>query len=787
MEASPYPKSPSEGIPEADASSHRSIANAVQGGNYNAAEELYRDVALAGRSLLEDVQDKVKNGDVQNSLVQATKTQLSALDHQLRSLITGEMIQRPGALIHQQDDTEDQRETKRRDIDMSSRGSTKMVLTLYGGERSQKQLFSSLAKPGTGSIPLAEQPLPNGITATHIVPVHSLEEGKEKAPTIGQRFQPPSSIKPLNPPKQASKHTSTRSSSINWYNPAEASATAKEGVTHDTYPKQSLSTGRWLTYNVPPSSEQLTSPGSKRRHRERALSTGEPQTAISEEISAAHIQAKEDALFRSVYSSFAPNHDDFGAVITEEQKNRVWWSKYGEAQYEELLDARDEAAYGLNGSTDDVDVSEEQIDEKLIEEAIAKWVPSDAVGEVTGKQDAKDGADAEDADELLREISEMLEILNSHQHVRNLSQPTSSRTLQGQKEQLASLSASPTSPSAAEVDVYENLKSQLVDVIATLPPYMLAKLDGDKLGPLQLSTKIKIPGKNQKGTVEEDGHPVKAKVPAAAPYPTAYNAAAANARTGYTSTPPSQQYSRQPYTQPSAPRQAPVAATYSTSQYANRPASASQYTGGIGGATRPAYGGQYTQHRTTSSTFVDRYANGQYGHQQSPHSYAQYPNNYRPPVAQHSSYGQQYSTPQARVPPASTPAAQAYRASHSEYHPRAAAPPGYNYSAAQAGSSMSPNMKQGSLNPVQQRPQVYHQHSSHYGSQSPAPQTNGTNASGRSQMSPLDQGALIARQKQQIAEAQAQARQASGTPQPATGQSTQQNGTPVPQQDGVSA
>ena len=783
-----------------DSPQNKSIASLVEEDVYTAVETFLRDVDTATRSIVEDLQQKLKDGDIPAGTIERETRSASLLKKRLEDLVLSEMMQKERRTIMRVSDNAEA--DPKSEADGSTTNAIKnsgTVLTLYGGERSAKQLFSSLARSNARNMGLGEVALPNGITTTTVLPVHSLEEGERNPPTMGSMFAPPPNIRPLNPPQQASKHTTTRSSSVNWYNPAEASTTAKEDSVHTTFNKQTLSTGQWLTYNVVPSPEQLTSPGSKRRHRDRALSTGEPQSAINEETSAAHAQAKEEALFRSVYSSFAPPHDDFGAVVTADEKNRIWWTKYGEPQHQNLLDSRHNKIYPRDDQ-DETDVSSvPEIDEKLVEEAISNWEPQDDMMDTAQGNNAS--RKTKEMDDFIQEISELLEILDSHQRIRNLSQPMNSRALQGQKEQLASIPGDPTTPSVAEFDVYENLKSQLVEVIATLPPYILAKLDGDKLGALRFSPRIKIPGKDQKGTLEEDELSLKAKSaarPAAASstYP-AYGGSSA-LRSGYPSTTPAPQYAqRQSYGQSSAPKISGVASSY-TAQFSGRPPSASHYPASN---TRPSYGAQFSSQRaTTSSSYTDRYANGvaqQYGHQQTPHAYGQYPNSYRPPMAQTaSSYGQQYATPQARIPPASSPAAQAYRGSQSEYQQRAPPPPAYNYGAAQIGTTALSNSGHGSSfsgqagAASQARPQLYHQHSSHYGSHSPAEaQTNGAGSSGQGNMSPDEQKVLMNRPKGQLAEEQQQQQQTrlgSGTPQPATGQTTQHNGTPAPQPNGVS-
>ena len=765
---------------------HTSIAQKIKTGAYNAVDDLVGDLDLVTSSVIQDLQESVKRGDVPGSIMEHERDNITALKKRLNSLIADEMIQRPRVLKLQDSALAEGQSPDVRRPTKASHDNERAILTLCGGERSAKQLFSSLAKPGARNATLAEQPLPNGITTTNIIPVHSIDEGKAKLATMGDRFPSSSKLKAMSPPKPTSKHTSTRSSSVSWHNPAEISTIPKEPNSRDTYIRQPLSTGRWLTYNVAPSSEQLTSPKSKQKHRDRALSTGEPQSTVPVGIDAMQKQAKEDALFRSVYSSFAPNHDDAGAIVTEQQKNWLWWSKHGELQYQELLEAREDASRDLDADEQEDATARQDIDESLVEEAISNWESFGGSDMIVSDQDTNQQHDPQGLEDILQEISELLETLNSHQRIRNLS---SSRGLPGQKESLATMPTSPSSPSFAEMDVYDSLRSRIVDIIATLPPYMLAKLDGDKLGALTLSTKIKVPGKNQKGMLEEEGLTAKSKTSTSTAYPAGYTGTS-TLRGAYPSSSNTQQYPpRQGYGQTPAQRQAPTTNSYAASQYSNRPATMSQYPGA---GARTSFGNQYPQQRTASS-FVERFTNGQYGQQQSTPSYSQYGGSYRPGMPQQAgSYGQQYSTPQARLPPGSNTATQAYRGNQSEFQQRASGSALYGYNPAQGGANTSPSVPQGSSLPgqaavsSQQRPQLHQQHSSQYGSRSPVePQTNGINVNGQGQMSPVDQTTLIEKQKSQLAEQQA--RQNSDTPQPTTGQSTQQNGTPAPQQNGVVA
>lgn len=801
----------------ANSSQPMSIAEQINAEAYTSVNDLMEDVKTATTNMQDDLRAKWGAEDSQaDRQINARMLELFTVGLTLNGLIRDEMIQRPYTRKFREEPENEQQKPSTNASGGLVNDQTRSVLTLYGGERGPKQLFSSIAKSKPENKSLSDQPLPNGIMMTNIVPVHSLSESKEKPHTIGQSFAPPPNLKALSPPRPISKHASTRGSTLNWFSPADlasAKESPKDPNVREGYIKQPLPTSKWLMYNVAPSTEQLASPESKRRHRDRALSTGEPQSAIPQEVTAAQAQGKEDALFRSVYSSFAPTHDDYGAIVTEEQKNRMWWSKYGENQLQEILAAKAEALYQDEEIGQDLDL-EDEIDDALVQEAITNWKPIEASEMMQLDSKREDGpVGSRESSDLLGKISELLEVLNSHQRIRHLTQPANARALQGPKEQLPTIPSSPTSPSAAELEVYDKLKAQLMEMISRLPPYMLAKLDGDKLGALQFSTKLKMAGKNQKGVLEGDGLGQKAKAPSSAPYPVTYNTTPA-ARGGYPAA-ASQQFSRQPsYGQAPVQRPSGVNNSYlATPQYPTRPPASTHYPGNPG---RPSYAAQYGGQRPPS--YTDRYVSGQYSQPQSSPSYSQYPNSYRPPMPhQSNSFGPQYATPQARIPPASTPAAQAFRGSHTEYQPRAPPPAAYNYGASVAGAlaSGSPGIPhQGSPFPMgqqQQRPQLYHQHSSHYGSRSPS-QPNGIAPppSGPSVMSPVDQTALMERQKAQalvqpqaMAQLQQQQQQQQGmrsagsaTPQPppsnvATPQEARsQNGTPgpaAPQQNGIAA
>ncbi|KAL2356014.1 hypothetical protein BJ546DRAFT_969624 [Cryomyces antarcticus] len=399
-------------------------------------------------------------------------------------------------------------------VDDEDDDTSKKILTLFGNAPHPRQLFSSFPRPlrftpsneplSSASpdasvdvvVPLREPSLPNMITATRVLPVRGdgALSGKTKDPTFADLFAPPATLSQLSPPRPFKKST-TRGSTITWVDNDPLSSSVPKG----SYTTQSLSTGKWLGYGGVDPPEEPSSPGAMRKMRDRALSTGEPNPAPSESTRLAQQQAKEEALFRSVYSSFAPSRDDAVALVPAETKDRVWWYKVGEKRYEQafaidpiLLDAQDTSTQKNSMGAD------EEVEFKT---AVESFVP-----EVDATFAVIDGDKTEDKDaaQILEEISGLLETLYSYQRIRNASLASNSRTPVGQNTSLTAMTGSPAIPSSAEVDVYKMLKDQLALMILSLPPYAVAKLNGDQLAELSISPNILSHGKNYKGQMEED-------------------------------------------------------------------------------------------------------------------------------------------------------------------------------------------------------------------------------------------------------------------------------------------
>ncbi|KAL8940046.1 MAG: hypothetical protein Q9216_003020 [Gyalolechia sp. 2 TL-2023] len=785
-----------------------SIAHLVESNAYTSIDELSRDVEAVTASVIEEIENKVPIGDGNDRTTIKSQShpdivRAIAFKQQFNNIILRDLLQRPHLM--EPAENADRLPTNGdgspikpfTGLGMGSYQDDRSygtILTLFGGSGQPKQLFSSLKGRDAQQAPevddikgrLNKVGLPNGINFTNLVPVHSKGSGEKtkEVPTIKELFAPPPSIQSLNPPRQ-SRHTATRSSSVNWYNPSEATTPTRPNR-RDSYNQQPLATGQWLTYNVPPSSKDMSSPDSKRKQRDRALSFGEPQNEPSEWTLALHRQAKEDALFRSVYSGFAPDRDNAGALVSEPSKNRLWWKRVGQRRYNEstLWSRPDFNQEGDSHLPDEDSEVEEDVQEVSLSEAVESWTPENAPAEFSeGKREVEPGdKTAGGIDEILGEISQLLETLNSYQDVRNLALPTTARTSAGQNPQLSAMTGTPTSPSSEELDIYNMLKSQLSIMVSSLPPHALAKLDGQQLGKLGVNTKIQIETANYQGSLEEDEISTKGRLPATS-VTASYNSRTANAAGGLAprnnylaaaGTPAALSH-RPPYMPQTVPNRSTAAPPYlPNQQYSTRPPSANQYT--ASNARSP-----YTSQRPISSSTPDRYsysASQQYGPQSARQPYV---NGYNQYSSQNgTAYGQGYA--HSQQPSANT------RISQPAYQHPARGQQSYSYAPTPtpSGGSASPSkaamqynsqshIRQNST-PSQARPAFQQQHSPQPNSQTPPlPRANGTNTSQGAQAS-NGQGAKVERQKSQLAEA---ARANSSTPQPANAsqaEAAQQNG-----------
>ncbi|KAH7138150.1 hypothetical protein B0J11DRAFT_8362 [Dendryphion nanum] len=509
-----------------------SISELARSGSYKSLEALEHDVEIAAANVMPDLATSQRTA-VQMSLDDIKlQTKVLAFQKLASDLIAREKERAPdsepseGAVTKSTEDVENEEE---QDVQVKEgdfpEGRT--VLTLYGSAQGPKQLFSSLQKPTRVSgehtlsgldtapqvlLPLREATLPNIISTSEIFPSGDEDLHDQSKPrTIGQVCKPPGHLAQLSPPKHA-KPLTTRGNTVTFV-PQDVLQKPSRAGAH-MFANQNLATGHWLGYGGVDKPKDPTSPTAKQKSRQRALSTGEAQLPPSEATLVAVQQAKEDALFRSVYSSFAPSRDDSTTIVPEEAKNKVWWQKVGEKRFAEtfpidpaLVEPEKPAEAEANGTTDEA-------------EEFRKMVENFEDYEEKPFGETEETEEEKSTTEILKEISELIEILASHQRNRNASLATNPRTPIIQNASLATLAGSPSTPSSEEIDVYQILKSQLSLMISQLPPYAVAKLNGDQLEELNISRTILIETHDSAGVLEDDHIPRVSKAsvtPAATP------------------------------------------------------------------------------------------------------------------------------------------------------------------------------------------------------------------------------------------------------------------------------
>lgn len=584
------------------------------------------------------------------------------------------------------------------------------ILTLYGGGPQPKQLFSSLQHPSTTQSrslitpePIREGALPNGISVSKVIPVHSIEptNEKEKVPTLGELFPPPPSVQQLNPPRQ-SRLIGTRSTTVNWIKSTE---TVPSSTTHRrTYPMQPLATSQWLSYHTVPAPIPQASSDERRRQRDRVLSSGGAQTSrMTGATQAAWHATKEDALFCSVYSSFAPDKDSTGAIVPEHAKENIWWNKKGERKYRELVENKSREFTDDNVWRFDQEVPQRLDHEIEISADVDGWTPMELPRELLeSTRDRKAPQSTSELDLLIGEISELLETLHSYQRIRHMSLTNSALTTAN--PELNGWSGSPATPSTGEFDLYSMLQSQLALIISTLPPYAVAKLNGDRLGSIKASTKIPVEGTNYVGAIEEEELLTKPRTISTSasvnytPRPTNVNPPGPSRVNGYTHTPnapPSHTIPR------SAPGAIPRAGSTSTpqlpnQQYSSRPASSNHYFTGTAHSSYPP------QRPTPMST--ERYSHPkppQYGQRPAPTPHTPLPNGFRAaPGLKGPSHSQPYATPSHGVlsPATGDAASKSQRPNQAGYQQKALNTVGHAFGSNTPGREASPSTIKASLN-----------------------------------------------------------------------------------------
>lgn len=364
------------------------------------------------------------------------------------------------------------------------------VLSLVGFAPQERRLFSSLSVPDDTDV--SDVLLPVGLSATQVF----ASSPHERSQSLGELFGPPRTLPPLQPPKQPK--TQAKGNMLDFYHPELADTSRYRS---NSYLVAKLSTGHFLDY----SHATPTAPAKSKQHERVQSLAGKKPSACEQEI------LEMDTLFRGAFSSFAPCKDDSAATVPANIAGRMWWQRAGRASFQNML----EVEY-LGDTEGDAAVSDEprvqEIDENAVQEAIDTWDDSivdptleDCMG--SKREDAE-----KEADEILNEVSDLIQTLTSYQRIRNLTLPNSSNRPTSDPVAGDMLANSAPQPTEEEQATYHMLKAQLALIIKTLPPYAVAKLNGDQLDDLLISTKIEISTAQFRGVMEEDDMAIQARV-----------------------------------------------------------------------------------------------------------------------------------------------------------------------------------------------------------------------------------------------------------------------------------
>ncbi|KAK4218362.1 hypothetical protein QBC37DRAFT_333505 [Rhypophila decipiens] len=369
-----------------------------------------------------------------------------------------------------------------------------LVLTAVGAAPTLKPLFTSLQRSTTPDgvfMPLADASLPKGVLTTDILPdVVPQSDKAGRTLTLGELFPSPRNLPPLQPPKVPK--TTTKSNILGFYHPE---LTEKSKYSSGTYFSQTVPTGNWLDYsNATPTTRAKT----KQRERAQSLAGVKP-SSVELELS------EMESLFRGAFSSFAPCKDDSGATIPSSHVGRIWWQRVGRRNFEKLVESDVPEEDRVVDLADEAS-SAMEIDEEQVKTAIENWDDSMAIDPTLDQVLGKKSDEDKEVDDLLEEVSDLIETLASYQRNRNLTLPTSqdrfsADPVNGDMLRNGGLSHQ---PSEEEMLTYQALKSQLSLIIRTLPPYAVARINSDKLEELNVSTMIEIRTDEYKGVMEED-------------------------------------------------------------------------------------------------------------------------------------------------------------------------------------------------------------------------------------------------------------------------------------------
>ncbi|KAH6652039.1 hypothetical protein BKA67DRAFT_660808 [Truncatella angustata] len=506
-----------------DGSAQPSVSDKAAKGHYAHLDAVLADIKAAFKDQLAELRDLDTDKVTKDTDVAIAKT--IAFDQKARELYRREVsypsTTQKASVLRELDQSSD----------LQSNASGNMILKVFGEAPRPRHLYSSLQQPVAtpdnpkGAIrPLREVNLPNGVKTAKAVPFSfpSAVEKDKRSKTLGELFPAPRNLPSLQPPK--APKSSTKGVQVGWHRPE---LTEKSKYRSGSYFGQSISTGRWLDYsNAAPPSQIMT------KQRERAMSLagiGKP--------SPTHLENNEmDALFRGAFSSFAPSKDDSAAMVSSGLISQtMWWQKYGKRSFDRLLELE-----LPEDSVEEAVITEEDValDDEILQDAIENW-DTKIDPSLEDMCNPKKSKEEQDVDDILQDVSDMIQTLVSFQKNRNLALPSvasQSRYAADPANNDMLNNGTPAQPSEEETLTYETLKAQLALVVKTLPPYAVARLHSDKLEELNISTKIEVRTDEYQGLMEEDEAAARARAAqqaSPAPRPATHRSSSSSSNLAY--------------------------------------------------------------------------------------------------------------------------------------------------------------------------------------------------------------------------------------------------------------
>lgn len=434
---------------------------------YKSVEELLKDVKYAatellqhGQVLAEQVNGEVRpkghiDGKAREQIIQIT----SILNDQMKKF-------RNGAESRQ----EEQLEASGMDLDNGNmEESTGHVLTLRTyTDRGPRQVYSGLQADPT--IPIDSKSLPNGFEVIDSAPVSLRREPNVLPRTFGTVFRPHRNSKPLEAPKptRAQSHLSE----LNFVSDLDNLFNRITSAYKQDYSFARVPAGEWLRY------------AGDEKHLRKPQEI--PHSGQDDLLGSDRTEA--GSLFRATYSSFAPSYDNSAAIIPESLRNELWWNKKGRRRFESIFSYEN-----LEEKNREHYLSDSGLDFSNLASDLVSMDESDA-------EEYRD-SDPTTVDEILADVSQLIETLASYQRIRHLED--------------TNLRSNFTEPSQPEFETYELLKTQLAVIVGSLPPFMVAKLNGDQLGQLNIKSQIVLKNDDYVGSGETDGYYIRPRGDAA--------------------------------------------------------------------------------------------------------------------------------------------------------------------------------------------------------------------------------------------------------------------------------